>query len=60
MVQWLKLCTSTTRSMGSIPGWGTKIPLALQQNQKDKRMNSDIKVIYFNEAVSTKSSNGWK
>ena len=42
MDQWLRLCTSTTGSMGAIHGWGTKILLALQQNQKDKRMDSDI------------------
>ena len=29
-VQWFKLCTSTARGMGLIPGWGTKIPHAAQ------------------------------
>ena len=24
-VQWLRLCTSTARGTGSIPGWGTNI-----------------------------------
>ena len=28
VVQWLGLCASTARDMGSIPGWGTKIPHA--------------------------------
>ena len=28
VVQWLRLCTSTAGGMGSIPGWGTKIPQA--------------------------------
>ena len=28
VVQWLRLCTSTVQGLGSIPGWGTKIPHA--------------------------------
>ena len=28
VVQRLRLCASTARSVGSIPGWGTKIPCA--------------------------------
>ena len=27
-VQWLRLCPSTAGGMGSIPGWGTKMPHA--------------------------------
>ena len=27
-VQWLRLCTLTARSLGSVPGWGSKIPQA--------------------------------
>ena len=27
MVQWLRLCASTTAGPGSIPGEGTKIPM---------------------------------
>ena len=27
-VQWLRLCTSNAGAVGSIPGWGTKIPHA--------------------------------
>ena len=30
MVQWLELNDSTAGGPGSIPGWGTKIPHALQ------------------------------
>ena len=30
MVQWLRLCTSTARGVGSISGWRTKIPYAAQ------------------------------
>ena len=29
-VQWLRLCGSNAGAMGSIPGWGTKIPHAVQ------------------------------
>ena len=29
VVQWLGLCTLTAEGLGSIPGWGTKIPPAL-------------------------------
>ena len=36
-VQWLRLCASTAGGMGSIPGWGTKIPHAAQYGQKEKR-----------------------
>ena len=36
VVQWLGLHPSTTRGMGSIPGWGTKILHAMQQKKKKK------------------------
>ena len=36
-VQWLKLHTSTARSMGLIPGWGTKILHAMQRGKKKKK-----------------------
>ena len=38
-VQQLGLSTFTARAQGSIPGWGTKIPLAVQTNQKIKKIN---------------------
>ena len=28
-VRWLRLCTSNAGSVGSNPGWGTKIPRAV-------------------------------
>ena len=37
VVQWLGLHTSTARAMGLIPGWGTKIPHALQRGPKKKK-----------------------
>ena len=36
-VQWLSLCASSARNMGSIPGLGTKIPNPAHLSQK-KRM----------------------
>ena len=35
MVQWLGLCTSTARDVGSIPGWGIKFPHSLKCGQKN-------------------------
>ena len=37
-VQWLRLCTSTAGGTGSIPGQGTKIPHAMQCNQKKEKV----------------------
>ena len=34
MVQWLGLRASTAGGTGSIPGWGSKIPQAVQHIQK--------------------------
>ena len=36
-VQWLRLCASTARGVGSIPGRGTKIPYAARCDQKKKK-----------------------
>ena len=35
--QWLKLCASTGRGTGSIPGWGTKIPQTMWHGQKKNK-----------------------
>ena len=35
-VQWLGLHASIAGGMGSIPGWGTKIPQALRHSQKNR------------------------
>ena len=37
MVQWLRLHIPTAEDTGSTPGQGTKIPHALQHNQKTKK-----------------------
>ena len=34
LVQWLGLHASTAGGMGSIPGWGTKVPCAVWHGQK--------------------------
>ena len=39
MVQWLRLHASNARGVGSIPGWGIKIPHAAQRGQKAKTKN---------------------
>ena len=36
VVQWWRLHTSTAGGIGSVPGWGTKIPHAMQPSQKKK------------------------
>ena len=37
VVQCLRLCASTARGMGSIPGWGIKIPHDAKLSQKKKK-----------------------
>ena len=44
-VKWLRLCASTARGAGSIPGQGTKIPHALCYGQNIKGKNSKQKII---------------
>ena len=38
-VQWLGLSAFTAEDLGSIPGWGTKIPQAVQCGQKKKKVS---------------------
>ena len=46
-VQWLRLCASNTGVVGSIPGWETKIPYALQAQPKNKyNYNKNNKIIF--------------
>ena len=37
MVQWLGLHTFTAEGVGSVPGWGPKIPQAVQDGQNNKQ-----------------------
>ena len=39
MIQWLGLLTVTVEGLGSIPGWGTKIPQAMPMQQKKEKKN---------------------
>ena len=39
-VQWLKLHASNAGDTGLIPGWGTKIPYAMQRGQKENKTNN--------------------
>ena len=45
MVQWLRLHTSTAGGAGSIPGWETKIPNAVQCGQKKKKIREENMVV---------------
>ena len=36
VVRWLGLCASNAGGMGSIPGWGTKVPYAELCGQNNK------------------------
>ena len=37
--QWLRLHASTAGGVGSIPGWGTKIPHVMQHGQNKTKKN---------------------
>ena len=39
MVHWLGLSTFFAKGPGSIPGWGTKIPQAVQSGKEKKKGN---------------------
>ena len=45
VVQWLRLCACNAGDVGSIPGWGTKIPHASWCSQK---------IIYFKKNLKAK------
>ena len=47
VVQWLGLWASSTGGMGSIPGWGTKIPHAAQLSQKKKKKKTANKECWW-------------
>ena len=42
VVQWLRLRASNAGGTGSIPGWGTKIPHAVQQSKKTKTKTKNL------------------
>ena len=41
-VQWLRLHAPTAGGMGSIPGWGTKVPHAIQLGHSKKKDKNKI------------------
>ena len=48
VVQWLGLYTSTAKGVGSIPGWGTKIPCAVgSQKKKKERKEESICLVSY-------------
>ena len=40
MGQWLGLCASSAGGLGSIPGWGIKIPDTKQSDKKKKELTA--------------------
>ena len=54
-VQWLRLCASTAGGVGSIPGWGTKIPHAVCHGQTMK-INKVRIVKYFLKEILTEKN----
>ena len=40
MIQWLRLHAGIAGGMGLIPGWGTKTPQSLRQNQNNNNNNT--------------------
>ena len=47
MVQWLGLHAFTAKGLGSIPGWGTKAPQAVQCGKKKKKKNRRKRIRYL-------------
>ena len=48
VVQWLRLCASKPGGLGSVPGWGTKIPHvegAVKKKKKAHRSAVDLGLI---------------
>ena len=39
VAQWLRIHASTAGGVGSIPGWGTKIPHVMQHGQNKTKKN---------------------
>ena len=56
VVQWLRLHTTTAVGTGSIPGWGTKIPHAVRQGQKKKKVELSQNIYCSEDQVIQKAS----
>ena len=44
LIQWLRICASTTGGLGSFPGEGTKISYAVQCGSKKKKKKARYRV----------------
>ena len=55
-IQWLWCCASIIGGMGSIPGWGTKIPLAAWHGQKKRKKKKGRLMKPFPSSESFKGS----
>ena len=49
MVYWLRVCTSSAGGEGSVPGWGKKIPHAMQYGKKIIKKNVFKQENHFRE-----------
>ena len=47
VVQWLGLRALTAESLGSVPGWGTKILQAIQKNPKNQKTKTTPSFFFF-------------
>ena len=57
MVQWLGLRTSTAGGAGSVPGQGTKVPLAaLHGKEKEKKVSHKQEDLQTTEPEGLKSN----
>ena len=60
MVQWLGLRIFTAERVGSIPGWGTKIPQTMWRSQilknKEKKAKSFLRLVTEKEVRNSKSN----
>ena len=56
-VQWLGLCTFTAEGPGSISGWRTKIPQAVQQPPKKEKLSKDLNRRFCKEDIQIANNN---
>ena len=57
VVQWLRLCPSSTGGAGLIPGWRTKIPHAVLWGQKKKKIKESHFVARTKELTTESQTN---
>ena len=59
-VHWLRLCTSKTGGVGSIPVGGTKMPHAVQGSQKRKKKKKWIDLNVRAKIVKLLEKKNWR